>query len=60
MNAFCLFDAIRIQLTKLVLQEASRLLYLLERFYLKEPAMVEAFNKRPNEFDFNRLLTECP
>ena len=43
-----------------VLQDAQRLLYLLERFYLQEPALVETFNKRPKEFDFNRLLSECP
>lgn len=41
-------------------QDAQRLLYLLQRFYLKEPALVETFNKRPQEFDFNRLLIECP
>ena len=36
------------------------MLKLIEHFYLIEPATVETFNKRPDEFDFNKYLANCP
>jgi hypothetical protein len=33
---------------------------LIEKFYLREPALVETFNKRPDEFDFIKYLQDCP
>ena len=40
--------------------DATRLLQLTKHFYIDQPKLVETFNQRPAEFDFTRLLAECP
>ena len=41
-------------------QDSVKLLKLIERYYITDPTLVETFNKRPSEFDFNRYMAECP
>lgn len=45
------------QLTK---EDGQKLLAMIEQFYLVEPSFVETFNKRPQEFDFQRYMESCP
>lgn len=44
----------------LKVDDARRLLRLVEHYYVREPRLVEQFNHEPDRFDWNRFLQTCP